>query len=98
MPALGTDVSDREPVTVHVSLPGRFNLRGQQKPAALIEAEIASDEAWKKYDQAVDKCIDGLIDQDEVDHFYCEFMSADALVRIERNNWNHSFALVPESF
>ena len=94
MAALGIDMSDREPATVHDLLPGRFRLRGQQKPAALIEAEIAAEEAWKKYDQAVDKRIDGLVDQGVVDRLYLEWLAFDATERVERSRWNQSFTLI----
>lgn len=91
MSALGVGISDRDPVTWHEHRPGRFNLIGQQKTEALIAANRAADEAWKKYNQAVDDWLDGLIDREEIDHLYLELLSADAVVQIEQTNWNHSF-------
>lgn len=51
----------------HDYRPGRFQLRGQQKPLELIEAKRRMDEAWFNYDSIIDKRDDHLAVNMEVD-------------------------------
>ena len=54
MAALGIDFSDHEPMTVHVSAPGRFNLVGQQVSDKTRLARENRDAAIKDYDRAIE--------------------------------------------
>jgi hypothetical protein len=59
MAALGIDFSDRQPMTVFVGAPGRFNLVGQQVSMMLDTANELEDASFKAACKAQDKYEDG---------------------------------------
>ncbi len=69
MAALGVDISSFEQETTHVSLPGRFNLVGQQVSNRRVIADQQCDAAWKAYSQAINEREDGKVSSDTVAAF-----------------------------
>ena len=90
MAALGIDFSDREPMTVHVSTPGRFNLVGQQKPPALIAADEAQQKAWKEYEDSIGN---DNVSIERRDLLFSEALRLEGIFRGLQQEWNHSFTL-----
>lgn len=89
---LGINVVSQEPVT-HISLPGRFNLIGQQKPVALIDLEIASHNAWKKYEESVDQLQAGIITLERQAELFNIAIVTETRFRSEISLWHNSFTL-----
>lgn len=75
----------------HDYKPGRFQLKGQQKPAALLAAIKAVDEAWADYDRLVDLRADHLAVDSQVDEARRKAIRAEEHQRYLDREWQDSF-------
>lgn len=75
----------------HDYKPGRFQLKGQQKPQKLIDAQRAVELAWSDYNMAVDLRDMHMAVQAEVDHAHRKAIRAEEHERDLYREWQNSF-------
>jgi hypothetical protein len=87
MVALAIGSYTREQPTTHDWKPGRYTLKGQQKPRYVTDAALAVEQAWKDYDMTIDLREDHLAVDMEVEAALNKALKAEQHEREMRERW-----------